>query len=55
MIILNLKLIEKRSIFMAIYGIGDLHFCSENIIRFENRPFQSVQEMDETLIQEPTT
>lgn len=34
-----------------IYYIGDLHFGHENVIKFDRRPFSSVEEMDKTLIE----
>ena len=33
-----------------IFYTSDLHFGHENVIRFDNRPFRSVSEMDYTLI-----
>lgn len=32
------------------YYISDLHFCHANIIKFDNRPFASVEEMEEEIV-----
>lgn len=33
-----------------VYFISDLHFHHENVIKFDNRPFSSVEEMNEQLV-----
>lgn len=33
-----------------IFFTSDLHFGHENVLRFDNRPFRTIEEMDEELI-----
>lgn len=35
----------------GVFFIADTHFGSESIIRYENRPFKTIDEMDECLIE----
>jgi len=35
---------------MSVLFTSDLHFGHENVMRFDNRPFETVEEMDEELI-----
>lgn len=35
---------------MSTFFVADTHFDDENILMYENRPFRSVEEMDQTLV-----
>lgn len=37
---------------MKVFMISDTHFGDERILRYENRPFSSVEEMDKAINRE---
>lgn len=43
-------MIDGGDIIMSVYFTADLHLGHANAIRFTSRPFQSVEEMDKSLI-----
>lgn len=45
------KPIKIDSSKQRVFFTSDLHFGHNNIMRFCNRPFKSIEEMDEALIQ----
>lgn len=36
---------------MNIYFIADTHFSDENILRYENRPFKNIKDMDNKIVE----
>ena len=36
---------------MAIYYIADLHIGHNNVIKFDNRPFSNIEEMNNKIIE----
>ena len=36
---------------MTVYFTADTHFSHKNILLYENRPYQSIEEMDNDLIE----
>lgn len=44
------KIFELKSLDVNIFFTSDLHFGHKNIMRFCNRPYNSIEEMDEALI-----
>ena len=42
--------IKEQQNQQKVFFTADLHFGHENVLRFDNRPFQTVEEMDQELI-----
>jgi len=45
---MNLKLQQSKN--CSFWVISDIHFWHKNVIRYSDRPFDSVEEMNETII-----
>ena len=46
-----MEIIKKYSVNTPIFFTSDTHFCHKNIIKFCERPFKDIKEMNETLVE----
>lgn len=42
--------LKIKEVIVLNYYISDLHLLHENVLRFDNRPFESIKEMQETIV-----